>query len=91
VKGRKPKPTAFEKTLHPTSKPVKLFEIPMGQHTRVGDVCYEPFCGSGSQIVAAENLGRVCRAVEIAPEFVAVALERYWEAFGVMGEMVNSE
>lgn len=61
---------------HPTIKPVEVFAIPIRQHTRKGELCYEPFAGSGTQIVAAEQLGRVCYALELAPEFVAVTLER---------------
>ena len=37
----------------------------------------------------AENLGRQCRAVEIAPPFVAVALQRYLDAFEIRGEMIH--
>jgi DNA modification methylase len=61
---------------HPTQKPLEVFARPMRKHTRPGDICYEPFAGSGSQLVAAEELGRVCYACEIEPQFVAVALER---------------
>jgi len=63
---------------HPTVKPVEIFGIPMRVHTRTGDLCYEPFCGSGSQIIAAEKLDRVCFALEKEPVFVDVAVER-WE------------
>ena len=62
----------------------------MRQHTEVGEFCYEPFSGSGTQIVAAENLGRQCRAVELAPQFVAVALDRYLRAFEIRGELVEA-
>ena len=65
-----------ETTDHPTQKPVELFAIPMRQHTEKGDICYEPFSGSGTQLVAAEGLGRICYAMELSPPFVAVALER---------------
>lgn len=85
-----PTQSAFEKTDHPTQKPLDLFEIPIRQHTRPGELCYEPFSGSGTQIVAAENLGRQCRAVEIAPPFVAVALQRYLDAFEIRGGLVGS-
>jgi DNA modification methylase len=61
---------------HPTVKPVGVFTIPMEQHTKKGDICYEPFSGSGSQIVAGEQLGRKVYAIEIEPRYVAVALER---------------
>jgi DNA modification methylase len=65
---------------HPTSKPTRLFRVPMEVHTVPGDICYEPFSGSGSQIIAAQMLGRKCYAMEIAPRFVEVAIER-WQNF----------
>jgi len=64
-------------TEHPTSKPLKLFEIPIAQHTRAGEICYEPFCGSGSQLIAAERLGRRCFAIEISPRYCDVIVRRY--------------
>src|SRR2546421_2186345 len=60
---------------HPTQKPVEIFARPIRKHTQCGDVVYEPFSGSGSQLVAAEQTGRVCYGIEIEPAFVAVALE----------------
>jgi len=65
-----------QSTDHPTSKPVEIFAMPMQQHTRPGEVCYEPFAGSGSQFVAGEQLGRLVYGLELQPEFVAVILER---------------
>jgi DNA modification methylase len=65
---------------HPTQKPVELFARPMRKHTQVGDICFEPFSGSGSQLIAAEQLGRRCFAMELEPVFVEVAVRR-WEAF----------
>lgn len=67
---------------HPTQKPLRLFEIPMEQHTRRGDLVLEPFSGSGSQLIAAERLGRRCRAMEISPAFVDVAIRRWQKATG---------
>ncbi len=67
---------------HPTQKPVEIFARPMRKHTKKGDVCFEPFCGSGSQLVAAESLGRRCYAMELEPAFVDVALKRWQEASG---------
>jgi len=67
---------------HPTQKPTRLFEIPMEQHTRRGAVVLEPFSGSGSQIIAAEKLARRCRAMEISPAFVDVAVLRWERATG---------
>jgi DNA modification methylase len=65
---------------HPTEKPTRLFELPMLKHTRPGDICLETFAGSGSQVIAAERLGRRCFAVERMPAFCDVIVRR-WEAF----------
>jgi DNA modification methylase len=67
-------------SVHPTQKPVRLFELPLLKHTRRGDICLESFCGSGSQIIAAEKLGRRCFALELEPKFVDVAVQR-WETY----------
>ena len=69
-------------TFHPTSKPVRLFEIPLEQHTRPGSVILEPFSGSGSQILAAEKLARRCLAMELEPAFVDGTIERWQKATG---------
>jgi DNA modification methylase len=65
---------------HPTQKPVELFARPIRKHTKPGDICFEPFCGSGSQLIAAEREGRRCFAMELEPVFVEVAVRR-WEQF----------
>lgn len=65
---------------HPTQKPVEIFARPIRKHTKIGDVCFEPFSGSGSQLIAAEQTGRHCYAMEISPIFVDVAVKR-WELF----------
>ena len=54
----------------------------MEQHTRSSAIVLEPFSGSGSQIIAAEKLHRRCRAMEISPAFVDVALRRWEKATG---------
>jgi DNA modification methylase len=63
----------------PTEKPSELFTTPILLHTQRGEVCYEPFSGSGTHLCAAEATGRRCFAMEIEPAFVAVALERLSE------------
>jgi DNA modification methylase len=62
---------------HPTQKPVEAMSRAIGHHA--GDV-YEPFSGSGTTLIAAEQLGRRCLAIEIDPKYVQVALER-WQNF----------
>ena len=68
-----------ERPDHPTPKPLDAFGIPMRQHVARGGLCYEPFSGSGSQIMAGEANGRRVFAMEISPAYVDVAVER-WEA-----------
>lgn len=67
---------------HPTEKPVELFVRPIKKHTKPGDIVFEPFSGSGSQLIAAERTGRRCRAIEISPPFVDVAILRWQKATG---------
>ena len=67
-------------TGHATQQPVRLFEIPILNHTVAGDTVYDPFCGSGTAIIAAEKLERACLALEIDPKYVQAAITR-WEAF----------
>ena len=49
---------------------------------------YEPFSGSGTTIIACEQLGRKCRAIEISPAYVAVALQRWADATGKTPKLV---
>jgi DNA modification methylase len=65
---------------HPTQKPLVLFETPIRNHLKAGDPVYEPFCGSGTALIAAERTGTRCYAMEIDPIYVEVALAR-WERF----------
>ncbi len=76
--------------LHPTQKPVELFAIPMRQHLLRGELCYEPFSGSGTQLIAAEQEERICYAMERSPQFVAVALERLSD-MGLKPELAASD
>ena len=60
----------------------------MEYHTEIGDICYEPFLGSGTQLIAAEKLSRRCFAMEKEPLYVDVARFR-WEAFS--GQKATNE
>jgi DNA modification methylase len=61
---------------HTTEKPVELIGTIL-QVMKDMSVVYDPFLGSGTTLIACEKLGRRCRAVEIVPKYVAVALERW--------------
>ena len=66
--------------IHPTQKPVELFRRPLLFHTKPGELCYEPFLGSGTCVIAAEQLGRRCFAMDQEPAYIDCAVRR-WEAF----------
>lgn len=74
--------TVEERPDHPTPKPLEIFTRPMQYHTRRGEVALEPFSGSGAQIIAAEQVGRRCFAIELSPGFVDVAVRRWEKATG---------
>ena len=67
---------------HPTMKPVEMWVYGITNHSRPGDLVYEPFSGSGTTIIACERTGRKCRAIELNPAYVAVAIQRWADATG---------
>jgi DNA modification methylase len=68
------------KTGHGTQKPVECMARPIRNHGGKEDHVYDPFVGSGTTIIACEQLGRKCYAMEIEPKYVDVAVRR-WEQF----------
>ena len=67
---------------HPTSKPVECMSRPITNSTQHGGIVCDPFLGSGTTLIACEQLSRQCRAVEISPAYVAVAIQRWADATG---------
>jgi DNA modification methylase len=65
---------------HGTQKPVECMRRPIENNSLPGDSIYEPFSGSGTTIIAAEQTGRRCYAMELAPQYVDVAVRR-WQRF----------
>jgi len=63
---------------HPTQKPVELMRRPILNHTKRGELVYEPFLGSGTTLAAAEVSQRVCYGIELDPKYVDVIVQR-WE------------
>jgi DNA modification methylase len=73
---------------HPTCKPVEMIARMIANSSLPGELIYDPFCGSGSTIVAAQQLGRIGFGCEIDPAYVAVALERL-SMLGLRPELVG--
>lgn len=66
--------------LHPTMKPVRLVERAIQNSSRKGDLVFDPFGGSGTTLIAAENTGRKSALLELDPKYVDVIVER-WQQF----------
>ena len=77
-----------EKFDHPTQKPVELMRRPILNHTKPGELVYDPFLGSGTTLAAAEVTERVCYGLELDPKYVDVVVER-WQ--GLTGKKATLE
>jgi site-specific DNA-methyltransferase (adenine-specific) len=66
--------------IHPTQKPVSIWTPAILNHTKQAEIIYEPFAGSGSNIIACEKENRRCFAMEIDPIYCGVILDR-WEKY----------
>ncbi len=75
---------------HPCPKPLAMWGDLIENYSEADDVIYEAFSGSGTTIIACEKLGRRCRAAEISPAYVAVALERWSAATRRMPELAEA-
>ena len=64
-------------TVHGTQKPVACMLRPILNNSARGDCIYEPFAGSGSTLIAAEQSGRQCLAIEIEPGYCDVIIGRW--------------
>ncbi len=69
-------------TGHGTQKPVELMRRPILNHTERGDRVYDPFLGSGTTLIAAEQTERACYGLEIDPRYVDVIVRRWQEFSG---------
>ena len=67
---------------HPTNKPVELVAHGIANSSKPGDIVADPFIGSGTTLIAAEQLGRVCYGIEIEPRYVDVAVKRWMKTTG---------
>lgn len=66
-----------QKYVHPTQKPLRLAERALKKNSEKGDVVIDLFGGSGSTLMACDQLGRVCRTMELDPKYVDVIIKRY--------------
>lgn len=84
-----PKPVADAD--HPTIKPVRLFGYQMSNSSRPGDIILDTFGGSGTTIVAAEQLGRKARLMELDPKYCDVIIARYEKLTGNKAQKIEQQ
>ena len=75
---------------HPTMKPVGLIVYGIQNHSQKGNIVYEPFCGSGTTVIASEQLGRTCYGMEIEPNYCAVILQRFLDATNTQPKRIKA-
>jgi len=65
------------KTNHGTQKPIECMARPIRNNTAKGEGVYDPFCGSGTSLIAAEQLGRIAYCIELSPAYCDIIVERW--------------
>jgi DNA modification methylase len=76
-------------TGHSTQKPIECMSKPITNNSVQGDYVYDPFLGSGTTLVACENLKRKCLAIELSPEYIAVCIQRWVDLTGGKPKLIK--
>lgn len=79
------KDCAEDSTGHSTQKPLECMARPIRNNSAKGEGVYDPFLGSGTTLIAAEQLGRICYGIEIDPAYCDVIVKRYIKFIGKQG------
>ena len=75
--------------LHPTMKPLGLFKKQIRNSSKEGDIVLDIFGGSGTTLIACEEMGRRCRIVEYDPRYATAIIQRWEEYTGCKAEKVD--
>jgi DNA modification methylase len=76
---------------HATPKPVEMMARAIKSSSPDGAIVYAPFNGTGPELIACEQLGRKCRAVELSAAYCAVAIQRWVDMTGQTPELVEEK
>lgn len=85
IKEKKPARNA----LHPTMKPIELIGHQITNSSKLGDVVLDTFGGSGSTLIACEQLKRKCYMMELDPKYCDVIISRWEEYTGQKAELIE--
>jgi len=80
-----------ELALHPTVKPAQLCIDAILDCTHSDEIVLDPFLGSGTTVIAAEDCGRICYGIEISPHYVDVIIRRWQEFTGEVAVLEGSD
>lgn len=80
-----------QSALHPTMKPIALFDYQIRNNTKGGDIVLDLFGGSGTTIMACEQNGRCGYVMEYDPRYVDVIIKRWEEFTGLKAELIEGE
>lgn len=67
--------------IHPTMKPIALMAYPISNSSTLGQIVLDIFSGSGSTLMACQQIDRICYAMEIDPKYVTATIHRYRAMF----------
>jgi DNA modification methylase len=84
-----PRVNGEERHGHATPKPIEMMARIMKSSLPAGGLCLEPFAGSGSTLIAAEQTKRVCYTMELTPEYCDVIIQRWENLTGGKAELVS--
>lgn len=73
----KSKEDGEERTAHSTQKPIECMARPIRNNTSEGEGIYDPFLGSGTTLIAAEQLNRICYGIELSPAYCDIIINRW--------------
>ena len=80
-----------QSTLHPTMKPIALFDYQIRNNTKGGDIVLDLFAGSGTTIMACEQNGRTAYCMEYDPRYIDVIIKRWEDFTGQKAEMIEGD
>lgn len=76
--------------VHPTQKPVGMLGDILKDFTKEGEIVLDCFGGSGSTLIACEQLGRKCRMMELDPHYCDVIIARWEKLTGKKAELIRT-
>lgn len=82
---------SLKNDVHPTMKPIKLLARLIQNSSNKGDIVLDLFGGSGSTLIACEQLDRICYTSELDPRYVDVIIERYETFTGKKAVLLNGQ